>query len=68
MSMWKYPAAMDVDKIAANLHPNVRNDGGRTLVIVLWGPLPVTPPIPVLSPEVGTWTNNRLLGQVIAAN
>jgi hypothetical protein len=37
-SMWKYPAAMDVDSIAANLHPNVRDDGGRTEPIVVRGP------------------------------
>ncbi len=36
-SMWKYPAAMDVDSIAANLHPNVRDDGGRTVPIVVRG-------------------------------
>ena len=37
-SMWKYPAAMDVDSIAASLHPNVRDDGGRTPSIVVRGP------------------------------
>lgn len=38
VTMWKYPAAMDVDKITANPHPNVRDDGGRTPVIVVRGP------------------------------
>ena len=38
VSMRKYPAAMDVDKIAADLHQNVRDDGGRTPVIVIRGP------------------------------
>ena len=33
--MQKHPAAMDVDKNAANLHPNVRDDGGRTQTILV---------------------------------
>ncbi len=37
-SMWKYPAEMNVDSIAANLHQNVRDDGGRTEPIVVRGP------------------------------
>jgi hypothetical protein len=36
--MLKYPAAMDADKITANPHQNVRNDGGRTPAIVVRGP------------------------------
>ena len=36
-SIGLYPAAMNIDKTAANLHLYVRNDGGRTRLIVVRG-------------------------------
>lgn len=39
VTMRKYPAMADVDRIAANLHPNVRNDSGDTAKIVIPGPM-----------------------------
>lgn len=38
VTMYKYPATLDVDRIADNLRPNVRNDSGGTEAIVVRGP------------------------------
>lgn len=62
VTMMKHPAGMDVDDIAANLHRNVRNDGGRAAPVVVRGPGDVNPEVLFQEPlerDKSVWGNWR---------